>query len=72
MKQVRYWLNRVMNVLSKEANESSLESERQIEGKFDEIVNKFKNSNLPEKQKKQLVDMLAVSREKIMNGVKQL
>lgn len=72
MKQVRYWLNRVMNVLSKEANESSLESERQIEGKFDEIINIISNSNLPEKQKKQLLNIFAGNKEIIMNVVRQL
>lgn len=72
MKQVRDWLVRIMEVLSKEAKESRLESERKIEGMFDDLINKFKNSNLSEEQKKQLLDMLAVSREKIMNGVMQL
>lgn len=72
MKQVRDWLNRIMKVLSKEAKESRSESERNFEGMFDDLINKFKNSNLSEEQKKQLLDMLAVSREKIMNGVRQL
>lgn len=72
MKQVRDWLVRIMEVFSKEAKESRLESERKIERMFDDMINKFKSSNLPEEQKKQLLDMLAVSRDTIMNGVRQV
>lgn len=71
MKQVRDWLNHVMDVLSKEAKESRMESERQIEGKFDDTINKITNSKLPDEQKKQLMDMLSVNKEKIMNIVRQ-
>lgn len=70
MKQVRGWLNRIMEVLSKETKESMLESERKIESMFDEINSKLKNSNLPEEQKKQILDKFASSRDKIMSLVR--
>lgn len=71
MKQVRDWLNHIMEVLSKEAKESRQESERKIEGMFDDMINKLTNSNLPEEQKNQLLDMFIANKEKIMNVVRE-
>ena len=71
MKRVRDWLNHIMEVLCKEAKELRLESERKIEGKFDDMINIITHSNLPEKQKKQLLDMFSGEKVKIMNLLKQ-
>lgn len=70
MKQVRDWLNHIMDVLSKEARESRRESERKIEGMFDDMINKITNSKLPEEQKNQLLDMFTMNKERIMNVVR--
>ena len=71
MKQVRDWLNHIMEVLSKEARESRLESERKIEGMFDDMIYKIANSNLPDEQKKQLLDMFTSNKDKIMKVVRE-
>lgn len=71
MKQVRGWLNHIMEVLSKVAHESRLESERKIEGMFDDIINKVAASNLLEEQKSQVLEMLSSNKEKIMKVVRQ-
>lgn len=70
MKQVRDWLNHIMEVLSKEAWDSRIESERKIEGMFDDMINKLVNSNFPDEQKKQLLDMFTLNKEKIMKVVR--
>ena len=70
MKQVRDWLNHIMVVLSKEARESRLESERKIEGMFDDMISKIANSNLPDEQKKQLLDMFTSNKERVMKVVR--
>ena len=57
--------------LPKEAKESRQESERKIEGMFDDMINKLTNSNLPEEQKNQLLDMFIANKEKIMNVVRE-
>lgn len=71
MKQVRDWLNHIMEVLSKEASESRLESERKIESMFDDIIDKLTKSNLPDEHKNQLLDMFTLNKEKIMKVVRQ-
>lgn len=71
MKQVRVWLNHILEVLSKEARESRLESDRKIEGMFDDMINKLTDSNIPEVQKSQLLDMFITNKEKIMKVVRQ-
>lgn len=70
MKRVRNWLNHIMDVLSKEARESRLESEREIENMFDDMINKLANSNLPDEQKNQLLDIFTSNKEKKMKVVR--
>lgn len=70
MKQVRNWLNHIMEVLSEEAKESRLESECNIEVMFDDMVKKVSNSNLREDQKNQIIEMFASDKEKIMKIVR--
>ena len=57
-----------MNVLAEEAREKSVRSNKAINDQMDEFISKFKESKLPDDQKKQLIDMMKETK-RIMNDL---
>ena len=71
MNKVRNWLKHVMDVLSKEAHESRMKSEHQIEEQFEQMLKQCSDRKLPEEQKKQMTDMITSFRDKMMSIIKR-
>lgn len=71
MGKVRGWLEHVMNVLSREAHESRMRSERQIEDKFEQMLKRCSDSNLPKDQKIQMIEIITSFRDKMMDMIKR-
>lgn len=58
----------LMNLLAEEAREKSVRSNKAINDQMDELISKFKESKLPDDQKKQLIDMMKDTK-RIMNDL---